>query len=73
MQLWLKENQKQGVDIPGTRNDFFLMRGKKMETIKQVFSESELPYLTNIIDWHSVSDEFKEIISSRYEVIQDSR
>ena len=36
----------------------------------EAFSESDLPWKVDLVDWHSISPEFQEIIQSGYEVIQ---
>lgn len=38
--------------------------------LKQAFSDSNLPFLVDIVDWYSTSANFKAIIQQRYEVIQ---
>ena len=43
---------------------------QSMNKIKQAFSESDLPYLVDVLDWHSISDEFKKVIEKQYEVLQ---
>ena len=43
---------------------------QKMIEIKQAFSESYLPILVDVLDWNSISDNFKKVIEEKYEVIQ---
>lgn len=43
----------------------------KIFELKDAFSASDIPYLVDIVDWSATSDEFKEIIKSGYEVLQD--
>ena len=39
--------------------------------LKEKFSESDLAYLVDIIDWNCISEEFKKTIESQgYEIIQ---
>lgn len=38
--------------------------------LKDAFEESELPFRVDILDWHSTSDEFKQIINQGYETLQ---
>jgi hypothetical protein len=37
------------------------------------FSESDLPYKVDVVDWVMLDDEFKKIIKSNYEVIQKEK
>lgn len=38
--------------------------------LKEDFSNSDLPIRVDIVDWSSLSDEFKQIILKHYEVLQ---
>ena len=40
-----------------------------LETLKDSFSESNLPITVDLLDWHSISSEFKAVIEKNYEVI----
>lgn len=40
--------------------------------LAEAFSESDLPWKVDLVDWHSISPEFQKIIQSNYEVIQRS-
>lgn len=52
--------------------------GSKPLTLKQTgqlaeaFEESNLPIRVDVLDWHTISEEFKKIITEEYEVIQGS-
>ena len=52
--------------------------GSKPLTLRQTgqlaeaFEESNLPIRVDILDWHTISEEFKKIITEEYEVIQGS-
>ena len=37
--------------------------------IKNAFEESNLNFRVDILDWHRISDDFKKIIDSNYEII----
>jgi predicted nucleotidyltransferase len=41
-----------------------------LETLKDAFAESELPFQVDVLDWHRLADGFREIIEKRYEVVQ---
>ena len=38
--------------------------------LKGAFEESDLPYRVDLLDWHNISPEFRELIRARYEIIQ---
>jgi hypothetical protein len=40
--------------------------------LKEDFSESDLPFKVDIIDWTSISDDLKKIIQKTYQIIQTS-
>lgn len=40
-------------------------------TIKDAFSESNLPFKVDIVDWANINDNFKKIIKQHYIVIQE--
>ncbi|KPJ67872.1 MAG: DNA polymerase beta subunit [Coxiella sp. DG_40] len=41
-------------------------------SVKEAFSESNLPFKVDIIDWSITSENFRKIIKERYTVIQKS-
>ena len=43
---------------------------KIIYVLKEDFSESDLPIRVDVLDWWTISDEFKQIIEQGYEVIQ---
>lgn len=40
-----------------------------MALLRQAFEESDLPFRVDILDWLSISAEFKKVIEARYEVL----
>ena len=40
--------------------------------LTEAFEESDLPMRVDVLDWHTISEEFKKIITEEYEVIQGS-
>ncbi len=38
--------------------------------LKTAFSESSLPFMVDVVDWHAISTEFQEIIQQHYVVMQ---
>lgn len=43
---------------------------RRIERLKQAFSESELPIMVDVIDWRTVSPEFQEELNKKSEAIQ---
>lgn len=43
---------------------------KILYLLRDEFEESDLPFRVEIMDWHTVSDDFKKIIEKQYEIIQ---
>jgi predicted nucleotidyltransferase len=52
-----------------------VIRGQKEINIQQIsnlrlaFEESDLPFRVDVLDWHTLSDEFKAIIMKKHEVL----
>ena len=45
---------------------------RTLEAIKDAFSESDLPFMVDVLDWHAVSDSFRQAILGRgYELVQE--
>ncbi|MBN2643188.1 MAG: nucleotidyltransferase domain-containing protein [Victivallales bacterium] len=40
--------------------------------LREAFQMCELPFRIDVIDWHSCSDAFKNIIEQKYELVQSS-
>lgn len=41
--------------------------------LKEAFEESVLPIQVDVLDWHTISPEFKAVINEDYEVVQSAR
>jgi uncharacterized protein len=41
-----------------------------LENIKDTFAESDLPFIVDVLDWHTISESFQKIIEKQYEVVQ---
>jgi predicted nucleotidyltransferase len=44
-----------------------------LSQIANAFSESDLPYKVDVVDWAMLDDEFKKIIKNNYEIIQTGK
>lgn len=40
--------------------------------LKEAFEESDLPIRVDVLDWHSISPEFRAVVETEYEVLQPS-
>src|SRR3990172_1122859 len=47
-----------------------LLDWRMLESIKDAFAASDLPFMVDVLDWHALSASFREIIEKKYEVIQ---
>ncbi|MBI5743614.1 MAG: nucleotidyltransferase domain-containing protein [Elusimicrobia bacterium] len=43
---------------------------RAMTQLQAVFEESDLPYRVDLLDWHNISPEFRELIQAHCEIIQ---
>ncbi|MBU1367085.1 MAG: nucleotidyltransferase domain-containing protein [Candidatus Omnitrophica bacterium] len=43
---------------------------KILHLLREEFQESDLPFRVEIMDWQAISDEFRKIIETQYEIIQ---
>lgn len=43
----------------------------RIESLKCAFAESDLPFQVDVLDWHSLSPEFRKVIEKGYEVLQE--
>jgi len=46
---------------------------RRIESLKDTFSSSDIPIIVDVIDWHAISDEFRAIIENNYEIIQERK
>ncbi|MDA3916165.1 MAG: nucleotidyltransferase domain-containing protein [Deltaproteobacteria bacterium] len=42
----------------------------EIESLKDIFAESDLPMIVDIVDFNSVTKSFKKIINKNYEIIK---
>ncbi len=43
---------------------------QEIEKLKDAFAESDLPIMVDVLDWHTISDEFRAVIEKGYEVVR---
>lgn len=46
------------------------LSGDIIYSLKENFQESDLPFRVDVLDWNSISPEFKAVINKEYEVLQ---
>jgi predicted nucleotidyltransferase len=46
---------------------------RRIESLKDAFSSSDIPIIVDVIDWHAISDEFRSVIENNYEIIQERK
>jgi len=40
-------------------------------SLKEDFQESDLPFRVEVLDWHTISKEFRCVIEKKYEILQE--
>ena len=55
--------------------DLVLIAGKKIADrriarLKDAFSESDLPFMVDVLDWNDISEDFRKIIEKEWETVQ---
>jgi predicted nucleotidyltransferase len=45
---------------------------KRIEALKDAFSQSDLPISVDILDWHTISESFRAIIIDNHVVLQEA-
>lgn len=41
-----------------------------LETLREAFEESDIPFRVDLLDWHAISKEFQRVILAKYEVLR---
>jgi len=69
-----------GSRVAGTPKDYSdldiaVMAGSELELaalaeLREAFAESDLPFRVDVLDWHSISPEFKKIIEAAHEIVR---
>lgn len=45
---------------------------RRVEKLKDAFSESDLPTIVDVLDWHTLFDEFRRVTLTDHETIQQA-
>jgi hypothetical protein len=43
----------------------------RLAAVREAFAESDLPIRVDVIDWHGISENFRNIIAAKFEVLQN--
>lgn len=43
----------------------------RMAALREAFAESELPIRVDVIDWHAISENFRNIIAAKFAILQN--
>lgn len=43
-----------------------------IERLKDAFSESDLPFMVDVVDWNEIGEEFRKLVEKDYEVVQSA-
>jgi predicted nucleotidyltransferase len=43
----------------------------RLAAVREAFAESDLPIRVDVIDWHAISENFRNIIAAQFEVLQN--
>lgn len=43
---------------------------RKLEELRDAFSESDLPIIVDVHDWRGIPEESRQVVGARYEVLQ---
>lgn len=44
----------------------------RLAALREAFAESEIPIRVDLIDWHAISENFRNIIAAKFEILQNS-
>ncbi|PJG83033.1 nucleotidyltransferase family protein [Caviibacterium pharyngocola] len=73
--VWAFGSRVKGTEKPYSDLDLAIITEKPLSLLEhanlvEAFSESDLPYKVDIVDWAITSDNFKQIIQQQYIIIQ---
>lgn len=46
------------------------LSGERLAALREALSESDLPIRVDVLDWHAITENFRQIIAARFEVLQ---
>lgn len=74
MEVWAFGSRVKGSFKEYSDLDMVVIGSSKMSVnrfgeLKEPFQESDLPFRADVLDWHAISSEFREVIKELYEVV----
>ena len=48
-----------------------LLHWRTLSRLKEAFEDSRLPMRVDVLDWHAISESFREVIGQEYDVVQE--
>ncbi len=48
------------------------LKRDQLDALREAFTESDLPFRVDVLDWHAISEQFRTIITERFEAIQQA-
>jgi len=75
LEIWAFGSRVAGTSWRYSDLDLVLMTEKPLELprlfrLKEAFEDSDLPLRVDVLDWSGISEEFRDVIRSCYEVLQ---
>ncbi len=46
------------------------LAGDRLAALREALTDSELPIRVDVLDWHGIAENFRQIIAAQFEVIQ---
>lgn len=73
--VWVFGSRVSGTVKPHSDLDLAVLTDHPLDlndlgNLREAFENSDLPIRVDIVDWSTITDEFRDVIKTRYEVIQ---
>ena len=74
-QVWAFGSRVKGIFKSYSDLDLVVIREDKMSITEfgeliEAFQESDLPFRVDVLDWHAISPEFRQVIKRKYKVLK---
>jgi len=75
VEVWAFGSRVRGGSHAGSDLDLVLvgqaeLDWRTLESVKDAFADSDLPFIVDVIDWHAVDDSFRRIIRESFVVLR---
>jgi predicted nucleotidyltransferase len=44
---------------------------RRVESLKDAFSQSDLPFIVDVLDFKAISESFRNVVDTRYEILRE--